>query len=109
MLLGLIAFTSFVSVVSVKKLKATQRKVNEKNKELQLVSDYLHVYINEERNYEAIKSELAVKSHFYQQAPMTARGAYTKEVLQLQSALQAQKAIYLEAKKNYLGSGKYLV
>ncbi|PMM44857.1 hypothetical protein [Vibrio breoganii] len=114
MLLSLVAFTSVFSVVStvstvaIKRFNAARRRANEKSEKLKLMSNHLHSYITAERSYEAIKNELMVKSHFYQQVPATARGKYAEEVLQMQADLNAKRTAYLRAQQSYLSLGKQI-
>lgn len=110
MLLSLVIFSvvGTVSSVCIRKSKAIRKEVSEKNEKLQLMSKHLHTYINAERNYDEIKSKLAVKNHFFQQLPATARQSHTEEILQMQAELKAQKTAYINAKTNYLNMGKQI-
>ncbi|ANO31768.1 hypothetical protein BCT86_11400 [Vibrio breoganii] len=115
MLLSLVAFTSVFSIVSttgtvcIKKIKAAKKEASEKSARLQQMSEHLYAYINAERSYDAIKGELAVKNHFYQQLPMTARNTHAEEISKMQAELKIQKAAYLNAQKNYLKMGKHII
>ncbi len=108
-MLVIYSIVTFVSLFSITLYAKARRKPLVDNTIQQLMNQYLNTYINAERQYEAMESELAVKSRFYQQTPAAVRGAYSDELIALQQQVKAQKAYYFEAKSNYLSLGKSLV
>ncbi len=103
------ASATALSLLSIKRFTETRKKQSVESETQQQLSQYLNIYIDAERKYDAIKSEFAVKSRFYQQTPVTVRGEYSDEMMVLQAQLEAQKHRYFEAKRNYLSLGKALV
>lgn len=103
------ASATALSLLSIKRFTETRKKTSVESDTQQQLNQYLNTYIDAERKYDAIKSEFAVKSRFYQQTPVTVRGEYSDEMLTLQAQLEAHKARYFQAKNNYLSLGKSLV